>query len=200
VLSDVGLTLTERDYYDKYLGFDDVGAFRAIAADRGRTLSRESLAEMTAKKAVRLEALERDTSVLFPGAASAIEAAAAAVPIGIASGAIGPEIRRVLDHEGLTRHFSVIVAAEDTPASKPSPDPYLRAVALLAQVVGEPTLHAGECVAIEDSRWGLESARAAGLRTVAVTNSYDAADLAMADLVMPSLAQFDVDRLRRLLS
>jgi HAD superfamily hydrolase (TIGR01509 family) len=199
VLADAGLTLSERDYYDKYLGFDDVGAFRAIAADRGRTLSRQSLAEMTAKKAVRLEALERDMSVLFPGAASAIERAAAAVPIAIASGALGPEIRRVLDREGLARHFSAIVAAEDTAASKPSPDPYLRTVALLAAAAGEPALQGGECVAIEDSRWGLESARAAGLKTVAVTSSYGAADLAIADLVIPSLAHFDVDELRRLL-
>ena len=200
VLAEIGLALTERDYYQRYLGFDDVGAFRAIAADQGRALPRESLVELTARKAVRMEALERDVSVLFPGAVSAIEQAAAAVPIAIASGALGPEIRRVLDGAGLSRHFTAIVAAEDTTASKPSPDPYLRAVALLAAAAGDPVLRADECIAIEDSRWGLESARAAGLRTVAVTNSYDEAELALADLVIPSLAQFDVERLRRLLS
>ena len=114
--------------------------FRAIASDRGRAWTAGELAALTADKAVRLEALERDVSVLFPGAADAIRRAAAAVPIAIASGALGAEIRRVLDGANLTRHFAAIVAAEDTPPSKPAPDPYQRAVALLSAAVGETVL------------------------------------------------------------
>jgi beta-phosphoglucomutase-like phosphatase (HAD superfamily) len=53
---------------------------------------------------------------------------------------------------------------------------------------------------VEDSRWGLESAKTAGLRTVGVTSSYGAAELALADLVIPSLAELDLSRLRQLLS
>jgi beta-phosphoglucomutase-like phosphatase (HAD superfamily) len=63
-----------------------------------------------------------------------------------------------------------------------------------------PTLHPHECVAIEDSRWGLESAREAGLRTVGVTSSYDASDLQPgADLIIPTIADLDVEHLQRLL-
>ena len=39
VLADQGVDLAEHDYYTRYLGFDDLGAFRAIATDRGRTWS-----------------------------------------------------------------------------------------------------------------------------------------------------------------
>ena len=67
----------------------------------------------------------------------------------------------MLDHASLSRHFHTIVAAEDTPASKPAPDPYLKAVERLGQIMGSP-LTGPECVAIEDSAWGLESARAPG--------------------------------------
>jgi beta-phosphoglucomutase-like phosphatase (HAD superfamily) len=109
------------------------------------------------------------------------------------------EIRRTLERVDLARHFSAIVGAEDTPASKPAPDPYQRAVALLGTVLHEPPLQPSHCVAIEDSRWGLESARAAGLRTVAVTHSYEASELAIADLIIPSLAELDLAELRRLL-
>jgi beta-phosphoglucomutase-like phosphatase (HAD superfamily) len=137
---------------------------------------------------------------LFPGAAEAIERSSAEVPIAIASGALGPEIRRILDSAGLTRHFAAIVSAEDTPASKPAPDPYQRAVALLAQSMNDASLRPADCVAVEDSRWGLESAKTAGLRTVGVTSSYGAAELALADLVIPSLAELDLSRLRQLLS
>ena len=109
------------------------------------------------------------------------------MPIGIASGARADEIRRVLDREKLSAYFTAVVAAEDTAAGKPAPDPYLRAIQLLTHAAGG-ALKGEECVAIEDSRWGLESARSAGMRTVGVTNSYSRAELApSADLVIPSL-------------
>ena len=199
VLAASGVELTEHDYYTRYLGFDDLGAFNAIAAERGRAWSAADLAGLAARKAERMEALERDASVLFPGAAAAILRAAAAVPLAIASGALGAEIRRVLDRADLTRYFSAIVSAEDTPAGKPAPDPYRRAVELLSAAAGDPVLQAAECVAIEDSRWGIESARTAGLRTVGVTTSYAAGELSQADLVIASLVDLDVARLQRLL-
>jgi beta-phosphoglucomutase len=193
VLAREGVTLTEQDYYARYLGFDDVGAFRSIARDRGLSWTAADVDRLVERKAVDLEALERDTSVLFPGAADAIQRAAAMVPIAIASGARGDEIRRVVRRERLEPFFAAIVSAEDTPLSKPAPEPYLHALAQLRTAVGAP-FTAGECVAIEDSRWGLESARAAGLRTIAVTNTYEEAALAAyADLVIPSLAGIDLD-------
>src|SRR5262249_1668204 len=104
------------------------------------------------------------------------------------------------DHADLTHCFSAIVSAEDTPASKPAPDPYQKAVALLSASMNGGALRASECVAIEDSRWGLESARAAGRRTVGVTSSYTPAELALADLIIPSLVELNLEELRRLLS
>ena len=51
-------------------------------------------------------------------------------------------------------------------------------------------------MAIEDSRWGLVSARAAGLRCVAVTNTYSEAELrADAELVVPGLNALTLDAL-----
>src|SRR6185295_2032745 len=111
-----------------------------------------------------------------------------------ASGALGAEIRRVLDRADLTRLFTAIVAAEDTPSSKPAPDPYLRAVRLLQEARGP--LAARDRVAIEDSRWGLESARAAGLWTVAVAHTYRAAELGPADMIISSMEAFDLAALQ----
>jgi beta-phosphoglucomutase len=195
VLEDEGVDLTEAEYYAKYLGYDDVRAFATMSADRGIAWTAEHIAGLVARKARRMEALERDGAALFPGARKAIETTSGAMPIAIASGALGSEIRRVLDRAKLAGHFTAIVAAEDTAASKPAPDPYLRAVALLAQMHGP--IAAEECVAIEDSRWGLESAREAGLRTVAVAQTYDARELDLADLIIPSMEAFDLEALRQ---
>jgi HAD superfamily hydrolase (TIGR01509 family) len=195
VLAEQQVTLSEREYYARYLGYDDVGALRAIGADFGLSWTIDHVAQLAIKKAARVEALERDVSVLFPGAEAAIRRAADAVPIAIASGALRAEIRRVLDRADLTRYFAAIVAAEDTPASKPAADPYQRAVVRLADAIGGP-LRAADCVAIEDSRWGLESARAAGLRTVAISTSYDASELGDADLILPDIGALDLEALR----
>ena len=195
VLADAGVDLSETDYYARYLGYDDVGVFKTLAVQRGRTWTTDRVAALVSEKAARMEALERDVSVLFPGANAAVRRAAAAAPIAIASGALGAEIRRVLDRAALTSCFTAIVSAEDTPVSKPAPDPYLRAVQLLAAAAGPLT--AAECVAIEDSAWGLESARSAGLRTVAVAQTY-AADALTADLVIPSIDALDLALLKQL--
>jgi HAD superfamily hydrolase (TIGR01509 family) len=186
VLSGRGITLTEREYYDRYLGYDDVGAFRAIANDRHLTFSDSDVAGLLALKAIRVESLERERSVLFPGARQAIERMARACPIAIASGARKAEILRVLEHEQLASSFTIVVAAEDTAVSKPAPDPYVRAVTLLAAAT-DLALDPVDCVAVEDSRWGLESAHAAGLKTVAISHTYPAEELAQADLVIGHL-------------
>ena len=194
VLAARGLAFDERDYYARYLGFDDVGVFQAVGAERSAGWTPGRISELVADKAVRLETLEHGSSILFPGAADAIRRAAAAVPIAIASGARGDEIRRVLTREHLAGYFTAIVAAEDTPISKPAPDPYLRALALLAPAAGA-NLRAAECVAIEDSIWGLASARAAGLKTVGITHTYEASALTAADLVIGSLDALDIEQL-----
>ena len=199
VLAEEGIALSEAEYYAQYLGFDDVGALTSIGTRQPEPWSATRVAALAARKAERFEALQRDVAVLFPGAAHAIRRAAAEVPIAIASGALRGEIERVLEHAGLASCFTAIVGADDTPLSKPAPDPYLHALAQLSDAVGE-SLSPSACVAIEDSIWGLESARAAGLHTVAVAQTYTHAELPLADLVIPSIAALDLAILRALVS
>jgi beta-phosphoglucomutase-like phosphatase (HAD superfamily) len=197
VLADEGIMLSEHDYYARFLGFDDAGAFAAIADAHGRRWAASHVAELVARKAAQMEILERDTSILFAGARGVVRRASAEVPLAIASGALAAEIRRVLEREGLSTCFAAIVSAEDTLRSKPHPDPYVRAVDALRGVVGAD-LAAADCVAIEDSHWGLQSARAAGLRTVAVAQTYDRSALTTADLVVDTIADLDLRALARL--
>jgi len=196
VLAADGLNLTEEAYYQQYLGYDDVGAFRAIAADANRTVDEAELADWVSRKAVQLEILERGTSVLFPGARETVTRIAVAMPIAIASGALREEIMRVLDLEKLTGFFSVVVASGDAPASKPDPAPYKRALDLL-RATSNTTLLSSECAAVEDSRWGLVSAKAAGLRTIGITHSYPAAELLEAELVIEHLDELTPELLQR---
>jgi len=139
--------------------------------------------------------------VIYEGAADCITRLAAAVPLAIASGAMLDDIEVVLKGTGLRERFRAVVAADHTPRSKPHPDPYLRAVEVLRlQGDLDGAAPARDVVAIEDSLWGLQSARDAGLRTVAVTTSYPASALEIADLVVPSLDAVTVERLEALVA
>jgi beta-phosphoglucomutase len=197
-LAEEGLELTAADYYAKYLGFDDMGAFEAVAKDRGIALSDRQVASLVARKGVKLQDMLHAGAVLFPGAKAFIREAAAAVPIAIASGAHLHEIEEIVGAAGLAGLFSTIVGSGDTPEGKPSPQPYRLAFERLREITGKD-LDARRTVAIEDSRWGLDSARGAGLRCVGVTTSYPARELAGAELVVEGLAALTLDALERLL-
>jgi beta-phosphoglucomutase len=191
VLAGEGVSLSERDYYEHYLGYDDVAVFRTVSQERGMHWDDDRVSALVDRKAVQLEGLERDGSILFPGADEAIRRLAASLPLAIASGALRVEILRILNRAGLAQCFGAIVAAEDSPAGKPAPDPYLRAVDRLSAASGQP-LAPSECVAVEDSHWGLESARAAGLRTIAVTHTYPASVLGPVDLLIDHLDRLTI--------
>jgi HAD superfamily hydrolase (TIGR01509 family) len=201
VLAERGVLLSESEYYSRYLGYDDVGAFLAVAGDRGVSWGMDVVDDLVRRKSVCLARLEQEASVLFPGAADAIRRLAARVPLAIASGALRAEIARTLEREGLAQHFNCVVAAGDTAVSKPAPDPYRQAVKLLGKVPAvsaSGALAASECVAIEDSHWGLQSARAAGLVTIGLTNTYPSESLAAADAVLDHLDRLTWDFLERL--
>jgi len=190
-LSSAGFALSREEYYASYLGYDDVGAFDAVAKDRGRPLDPEGIRKLVAAKERRMLELTHGGDVLFPGAAEFIRACAAEVPVAVCSGALRHEISAVLDAAELTPAVRLIVASGDTRQSKPSPDPYRLAFARLNAEAGGD-LRPDHTVAIEDSRWGLESARGAGLRLVGVTNSYAADALPEAELIAAGLHALSV--------
>jgi beta-phosphoglucomutase len=191
VLGELGLTLGRDEYYQEYLGFDDVTAFRTLSERRGLGWSERDIAGILARKTLILDDILGSTNVLYPEAVACVERLGAAMPLGIASGALRHEIQAILRQANLEHRFKFIVAAGDTTSGKPAPDPYRRA----ARLHGLPPEH---CVAIEDSRWGIESAKDAGLHCVGITQTYAAGELPGADAIISSLDEFTVELLAKL--
>jgi len=181
-----GWTLERGAYFDRYLGFDDEDLVRAFTHDAKLAVTDDDVAGLVRTKTERFAALMDSGAIMFPGAPAAIARLGARYRLGIASGSTGAEIAAILQKAGLHAPFRVIIGADDVARSKPAADPYVAAVNRL----GVP---ASAAVAIEDSRWGLTSARAAGLRTIGVTTSYDAKDLSSADVVVDSLDEVTVE-------
>lgn len=191
VLAAIGVALDPADYFASYLGLDDAGVFRTLSEERGLALDQQTIAALIERKSVIFDAAIARGAVLFPGARECVERLSASFPLGIASGALRHEIESVLAGAGLARHFGFIVASGETPHGKPHPDPYLRA----AELHG---VAPSACVAIEDSRWGIASAKDAGLACIGITHTYAAAELPGADRVIGSLDQFTADLIREL--
>ena len=190
VLHDHGMPLSKDDYEARYLGFDDVGVFTTVAADLGFTLAHGELGRLIEAKGRRYTELVGAGQVVFPDAPACIERLAGELVLGIASGALHQEIEDILNGAGLRRHFSAIVAADDVEHAKPAPDGYVRAVELLNAELGRTPSPTG-FVAIEDSRWGIEAAAAAGLPCVGVTTTYGAGELPGAAAIVSGLADVD---------
>ena len=148
---------------------------------------REIAAEVERRLIARYEA----DLPLIPGAAEAVRALAAELPLGVASSSTPALIDAVLRIAGLAGCFRVTVSSQEVPRGKPAPDVYVRALALL----GVASIDA---VAIEDSGAGIRSAHAAGMRVLAIPNPVYApseADLALAGAVRPRIAGLTPDDL-----
>jgi HAD superfamily hydrolase (TIGR01509 family) len=120
---------------------------------------------------------------LIPGAVEAVRRVAAQWPLAIASSSNPELIEVVIRVSGLADVFETAVSSQEVPRGKPAPDVYLEAARRLG-------VDAARCAAVEDSHNGIRSARAAGMRVVAVPNPHFPPDdeaLAEADVVLRSI-------------
>jgi beta-phosphoglucomutase-like phosphatase (HAD superfamily) len=186
VVLPLGIDLERATYDDRYLGFDDAGAFKAMLTDAGRPAPAEEIARLIeAKKPVYMARIATELRI-FDGAKDIVLRRAALGPVGIVSGALRHEIEHALDAMGVRDRIGFIVSAEDTTECKPHPEGYLLGLRALRREGDERGV-----AVIEDSLAGVAAAKHAKLRCAAVAHSYPADRLAAAgaDAVAPTIAE-----------
>ncbi|MBI3603476.1 MAG: HAD family phosphatase [Nitrospirae bacterium] len=190
VLGEIGLPLTESDYYAKYLGYDDKGCFAAVLAAHDRPAPKALIDDLIDRKARAYLDHIKQHLVIFPGVRELVRDAAGRYRLAIASGALRHEIEFILDQAGIRKAFEHITSSEDVSRGKPDPEGFLHALTALNRqaATGQPALAAGDCLVIEDSIPGICAARAAGMKVLAVANTHTRQDLHEADAVTGSLA------------
>ncbi|MFA5087146.1 MAG: HAD family phosphatase [Candidatus Paceibacterota bacterium] len=103
--------------------------------------------------------------------------------LGLCSGGDKEEVIAKLEKNNFLKYFSIIVAGDDVKNSKPAPDIYLAGIKKIG-------LMPKECVAIEDTQYGLQSAKDAGLACFVVPNEYsEKQDFSRADKIFKSLKE-----------
>ena len=199
VLSGHEIPLTEELYFGA-LGMDDRTFVRSMFAHAKKPLSDPLLEEvLDAKTDLHRQMIEE--LPLFPGVLTFLKAASREFQLGLVSMANLVEVSYVFQRANLTPLFTVIVTAEDASVCKPAPECYLAGLRKLnewRQHERMLPLLASECLAIEDSPPGIQAARAAGMRTLGVTNTVadEALRDAGADVVTKSLADWTVDAVK----
>jgi beta-phosphoglucomutase len=198
VLLEEGLSLSDEEYYERYLGMDDKGCFRAVFRDKGRALEGAALGNLIERKAAYYRASIADRMVVFPGVKELVPELAARFPLAVASGALRGEIELVLASFGLINFFRAIASAEDVAEGKPNPAIFLKALEGLNRRQGGELIRPSECLVIEDSKEGLVAAHRAGMKCLAVANSYPAVELKSAQAVVESLEEVTISKLESL--
>ncbi len=194
VLQEEGLPLSERDYYQKYVGFDDKGCFHAILSEHRRDTEPAMIHRLVERKAAMMLGHLTTTSVVYPGAVAFVKNVAGRHRLAIVSGALRHEIELILKTAGMRDDFEHITAAEDVLDGKPAPEGYLHALHSLNR---RAPLLAAECLVIEDTLFGIQAAHAAGMRCLAVCTTFTADRLGTADAVTATLQDCDLASLSR---
>ena len=193
-LKEIGIELTEAEYYADYLGYDDRGCMLAALAANHRPADAAVVGRLMKRKAEAYLESVRHHQVIFPGVPEFVHEAAHAYPLAIASGALRHEIEYILDTAGLRSAFLHITSAEDVTRGKPDPQPFLLALKALQQ--RDASLIPASCLVIEDSLPGVRGARAAGMKVLAVTTTHTVQDLHEAHAITNSLRETDLTELR----
>lgn len=157
------------------LGRSDRACLQDLLTSRGRVVTEAHLEKLITRKSQfyqeQLSAMEE--LPLFPGLKELVlKLHSAQLKLAIVTGALGSEVKAVLDRTELVQYFPVIVAGEDLTVSKPEPDGYLLAIERLNQKYPALGLKPAEALAIEDTFSGIEAAKRAGVSVVGVANTY----------------------------
>ena len=198
VLGRFNVEISSKDYYQTYLGLSDFDCYRALIKNGVLRISERQIPGLVEQKNRIFEELARTEGRTIEGVHKFLKMLYQnKVPMSICSGALGSEIEMLLEEADLRYFFSVIVSAEQVKKGKPDPEGFLLTLERLNKGRTEP-ITANQCIVIEDSHWGLAAASAAGMHTIAVTNTYEAEYLGRAEKIVSRLDTLSIADLQQL--
>jgi HAD superfamily hydrolase (TIGR01509 family) len=161
----------------------------------GEHLTRERLAELGEELEENFRRAIGPHARAFPGVQRFLEECRAqGILLAVASAAIAKNVHFLLAALGLRDYFRVVLAVDEISHPKPDPEIYLKVAAKLGL---EPSV----CVVFEDSFVGIEAAKRAGMKCIAVASTFSPQDLrdqTQADLIVPNFEAVSLSTVRNL--
>ncbi len=184
-LREEGMDLTWEEFRQGCIGIPEREGVRWALRQNGRDEATQ-VDKVLRRKMELFDAWLPTRLPLMDGMPEVVRTLAQRFALAIASGAFRHQIEAILDREGLRSLFPVIVSHEDYQKGKPDPTPFLLAMERLNGWV-DPPLRPHECLVVEDSPAGVQAARAAGMRCVALRTYFGDDQLRGADLIVDNL-------------
>lgn len=114
----------------------------------------------------------------------------AGIKIAVASSAPKDNIEFVFENTGIRDLFRIVLTESDIKNGKPDPEIYLKTAELLS-------IDPGECIVFEDSVSGINSAKNAGMKVIAITTTHPGNELSKADLIINSFLEINLEKLNK---
>ncbi len=199
-LREEGINLTAKDYYDKYLALDDKTCLAMVLKDNSINFDRVLIDALILRKSRYYDKFIRENLVIFPGVVDFIRKTYGKYALAIGSGALRNEIEFILEYAGIRRQFEIIVCADDVENCKPNPEVFMKALERINKHDSTKSriIYPYECLVIEDSIAGIKAAHYAGMKCLAVTNSYPSEKLSEADMIVRSLEEVKIVDIEKL--
>jgi len=134
------------------------------------------------KRRIAVKLMKNSKIPTFPGAKDLVNSLSKKYKLGIGTSSSHEELNVVLKKIGLRKYFKVIMGREDVHTKKPSPELYRK---LAKRLGAKPS----ECVVIEDSLCGIEAAKRAKIKCIAITHTFPASKLKQADYIVKNLME-----------
>ena len=191
-LHERGIPYNAEDLPKQILGSRNDTALRRFF---GRDLAEGEIEKLSEDLEARFRAAFRPHAQPLLGLKTLMdECRAEGIPLAVASSAMTKNVDFVVDTLKLRSYFASIVTGDDVSRPKPDPEIYIQAAERL-------TLAPAKCVAFEDSFVGIESAKRASMKCVAIASTFPAEELqsqTQADLVVKNFEELSLARLREL--
>lgn len=167
--------------FDDFVGRSDHELWQSFIKTHQPPYSLQELLELKRDRVIQIIRREQP---LFKGLPSLVEKIAPRYRLGVASGSERLVVEEVLALQGLRKLFKAVVTASDVKQGKPAPDIFLRTAELLEA-------NRKNCWVIEDSKPGIAAGLAAGMRVIAITNTYPADELRQATYVVNTYTEIE---------
>ena len=178
-LKNLNVNISEDEYYSKYISLDDRGVITNVINDKNISVTNEEIDMIIKNKNDYFESRLIDNSKLFPGVEELIIQLSKNFVLSIGSGANRSEIIKTLKNNNIYDYFEIIVSADEVNNPKPNPETYNRVLDNI-----NTDFNINEIIVIEDSPGGIEAAKSAGLKCIAITNTFDNEELGKADIIV----------------
>lgn len=161
-LKNFRVELTFEDYMDFGVSKGDNNLYEKVSQKYGVKIDKEVISKT--KKQIYREIFD-EKAELIPGILEALKKFSKRYDLAIVSSGVKSSIEYAIDKFDIGKYFKFVVTGDDVEKVKPFPDVYLKSIELLG-------LEKENCIAIEDSETGLEAAKNAGIKCIAIPNEF----------------------------